>query len=130
MAFQIRPKHLTEDNLFILIEGDNNQWHSAFEWQKKEFTKLLQYGTMKSMGGLYSPTYETSKVIKINGFRYIFVIFNHWNPCFLVNLDTKKIREVKYYEISKSEFHVHDCLNSILNMSNDDISKYNEGRSN
>ena len=33
-------------------------------------------------------------------------------------------------EISKSEFHVHDCLNSILNMSNDDISKYNEGRSN
>tara|TARA_Y100000590_G_scaffold267852_1_gene300791 strand:+ start:10248 stop:10646 length:399 start_codon:yes stop_codon:yes gene_type:complete len=128
MAFQIREKHMTKDNLVIFIEGDNNQWHSAFEWQKKEFNKVLKYGTMKSMGGLYSPIYETSNIIMKNGYRYQFVIFNHWNPCFLVNLDTKKIREVKYYEISKSKFHVHDSLNNILNISNEDISKYNESR--
>jgi hypothetical protein len=58
---------------------------------------------MKSMGA--PNDVEISKEFEKNGFKYKFVIFNDWNPCFMINLTTKKIREVKYLEMKKERFN-------------------------
>ena len=101
----IRKKDITSKNLVVYIEGDKKSmpWYLALDWQREEFMKALQWGTMKSMGA--PNDYEISKEFEKNGFKYKFVIFNDWNPCFLINLTTKKIREVKYLEMKKERFN-------------------------
>jgi len=131
MSFtSISDKDFSDDGLIVLIEGDNPQkpWFNALKWQRDEFTKALQYGSMKSM--CFPGNYEISKVFEKDGFKYRFVIFNDWNPCFMINLTTKKIREVKYIEINKTKFGFFEdeYFLSNVGLSRDDIYKYNEGR--
>ena len=106
MSFQgIKKSDITPQNLVVYIEGDTKDkpWYIALDWQRKEFMKALQWGTMKSMGA--PNDVEISKEFEKNGFKYKFVIFNDWNPCFMINLTTKKIREVKYLEMKKERFN-------------------------
>ena len=75
--------------MIVYVEGDTKDkpWYIALDWQRKEFMKALQWGTMKSMGA--PNDVQISKEFEKNGFKYKFVIFNDWNPCFMINLTTK-----------------------------------------
>jgi hypothetical protein len=88
------------NGLLILIEGDNNDWYSALDWQVNEFIKEMKFGTMKSMGHP-NPRIET-KPFRKNSYRYQFIILNDWGPCYLKNIDTDKEREIKYLELQPS----------------------------
>ena len=86
----------------VLVEGDKDEWYRAFEWQKKEFIKAMDFGTMKSM--CYPNPITKSKPFKCeeNGFNYRFIIIDDWGPVFMENMDTKKKREIKYIQLNKS----------------------------
>jgi hypothetical protein len=88
------------EGLLILIEGDNNNWYNARDWQAKEFIEAMKFGTMKSMGHP-NPRTETD-IFKIGRFKYQFIILNDWGPCYLKNIDTGKEREIKYLELQSS----------------------------
>ena len=131
MSFtSISSKDFSKDGLIVLIEGNNpdKPWFNALPWQRDEFSKALQWGSMKSM--CYPNEYSVSKPFEKDGFKYRFVIFDDWNPCFMINLTTKKIREVKYIKINKSKFKLFDTDEFLSNvgLSKDDIYRYNEGR--
>jgi len=85
----------------ILVEGDElNKWFSALPWQQEKFMEVMEFGTMKSMGR-HNPI--TLTVPFTNGdFQYQFKIINDWNPCYLINLTTKKEREIKYIKLCLS----------------------------
>ena len=105
MSFRaIQFKDISKDNMIVLIEGDcaDIPWYNAKKWQRDKFTEALQWGTMKSMGR--PNPYELSPVFSQDGFRYRFIIYDDWNPCFLVNLTTSTIREVKYFSLQKERF--------------------------
>ena len=109
MSFRsIQFKDINRDNMIVLIEGDciDLPWYNAKKWQRDKFTEALQWGTMKSMGR--PNPYELSPVFSQEGFRYRFVIYDDWNPCFLVNLTTGRIREVKYFSLRKERFQFYD----------------------
>ena len=109
MSFKaILQSDISTDGMIVLIEGDcpDIPWYNAKKWQRDEFTKALQWGTMKSMGR--PDPYELSPVFAQDGFRYRFVIYDAWNPCFLVNITTGTIREVKYFNLQKERFQFFD----------------------
>ena len=90
-----------QDGYTVFVESDQpKKWWLALEWQKKEFLKAMKFGTMKTMS--YPNPHTTSTPFKKNGFNYRFIIKNDWGPVFLENLDSKKIREMKYIELKKS----------------------------
>ena len=100
----IKSRDINRDNMIVLIEGDcaDIPWYNAKKWQRDKFTEALQWGTMKSMGR--PNPYELSPVFSQDGFRYRFIIYDDWNPCFLLNLTTSTIREVKYFSLQKERF--------------------------
>ena len=109
MSFRsIQFKDINRDNMIVLIEGDciDLPWYNAKKWQRDKFTEALQWGTMKSMGR--PNPYELSPVFAHDGFRYRFIIYDDWNPCFMVNLTTGRIREVKYFSLQRERFQFFD----------------------
>ena len=109
MSFRsIQFKDINKDEMIVLIEGDcvDLPWYNAKKWQRDKFTEALQWGTMKSMGR--PNPYELSPVFAHDGFRYRFIIYDDWNPCFMVNLTTGRIREVKYFSLRKERFQFFD----------------------
>ena len=109
MSFRsIQFKDINKDGMIVLIEGDcaDLPWYNAKKWQRDKFTEALQWGTMKSMGR--PNPYELSPVFAHDGFRYRFIIYDDWNPCFMVNLTTGRIREVKYFSLRKERFQFFD----------------------
>lgn len=97
------------NGLLILVEGDISErskdaktiWHTAFEWQAREFIKAMEFGTMKSMG-IPNPLIY-SNTFKNNGFSYRFNIHDDWNPVYIENLTTGKKRRIQYFYIGKNE---------------------------
>jgi len=109
MSFRsIQFKDINRDNMIVLIEGDciDLPWYNAKKWQRDKFTEALQWGTMKSMGR--PNPYELSPVFSHDGFMYRFIIYDDWNPCFMVNLTTGRIREVKYFSLQRERFQFFD----------------------
>ena len=109
MSFRsIQYRDMNKDSMIILIEGDcvDIPWYNAKKWQRDKFTEALQWGTMKSMGR--PNPYELSPVFSHEGFRYRFIIYDDWNPCFIVNLTTGRIREVKYFSLRNERFQFFD----------------------
>ena len=93
----------------ILVEGDKtngDEWFVAKEWQKKEFMKAMEFGTMKSMGRPHPITKSTPFKCIENGFNYRFIIYNDWEPVYIENMDTKKQREIKFIELSLSNSNI------------------------
>lgn len=87
--------------MLVLVEGDRKDtWYLAQDWQHKEFIKAMEFGTMKSMGAPNPQTF-TEKFTK-NSFTYRFEIINDWGPVYLINLNTNKKRQVRYYNIPKT----------------------------
>ena len=87
----------------VFVEADEKKINGG--WQKigrqPAFLEAIQFGTMKSMGGLYSEVEEITKEFKHNGFNYHFIIKNHWGPCYIKNLTTGKTRELQYFHLKK-----------------------------
>jgi hypothetical protein len=126
----INESNLSKDNHVILIEGDDpnsKTWFMAKRWQREGFSEALRYNTMKTMG--YPNDYEISESFKdpLNKFSYRFIIFNDWTPCFMVNTDTKKIREVKYFPTDKSGFTHYNAFNE-LGITPDCVDAFNLSR--
>ena len=96
-----KQKNVYPSGYLVFVEGDKEEWFQAFEWQKKEFIKAMEFGTMKTM--CYPNPITKSKTFKCkeNGFNYRFIIINDWGPVFMENMDTKKKREIKYVELNK-----------------------------
>lgn len=91
--------------LLVWVEGDKkDEWFYALDWQFKEFVKVMKFGTMKSM--CYPNPLEKTEPFKHGLYEYRFHIYNDWNPCFIENMTTKKVREIKYFELGKSK---SDC---------------------
>ena len=91
------------DGLLILVEGDKkNEWFNAKIWQAEEFIKAMKFGTMKSM--CYPNPYVQTKIFNSpNNCQYRFHIYNDWGPVYIENINTKKKREIKYFEIFRSK---------------------------
>ena len=93
--------------LIVWIEGDKkNEWYTAYDWQYKQFLNAIQFGTMKSMG--YPNPLVKTKPFKNGIYMYRFHIHNDWNPCYIENMTTKKIREIKYFELGISAHSYSD----------------------
>ena len=90
------------DGLLVMVEADKkNEWFNATDWQKREFIKVMEFGTMKSM--CYpNPHVETEVFTAPNKGQYKFHIYNDWGPVYIENIHTKKKREVKYFELFKT----------------------------
>lgn len=96
--------------LLVWIKGDKEyQWYTALDWQYKHFVEEIRFGTMKSMGHP-TPLVKTEPFTH-GEFEYRFHIHNDWNPCFIENMTTKKIREIKYFELG---INAHDYYNQSL----------------
>jgi len=124
----INESDLSKDDHIILIEGDDpnsKTWFMAKKQQRDEFSKALRYNTMKTMG--YPNDYEISVPFANNGFTYRFIILNDWSPCFMINMDTKKIREVKYFPMNKSGFTYYNAFNE-LGITPECVDEYNLSR--
>ena len=94
-----------QNGIKVFVEGDNNNWWDAKDWQKREFIKAMEFGKMKSMGAP-NPLTETEQFkCSENGFTYRFIIINDWGPVYIENMDTKKKREIKYIDLSKSQIN-------------------------
>ena len=88
--------------LLVWIEGDNkNEWFYALDWQFNEFVKVMKFGTMKSM--CYPNPLEKTEPFIHGQYKYRFHIHNDWNPCFIENMTTKKVREIKYFELGNEK---------------------------
>jgi hypothetical protein len=86
------------DGLIILVKGDiKDEWHTAYDWQSREFIKAMEFGTMKSMC-FPNPRTET-KPFTHRGIQYKFIIINDWGPCYIKNMQSGREREVKYFEL-------------------------------
>ena len=86
------------DGLIVLIKGDNkDEWHTAYDWQTREFIKAMEFGTMKSMG-IPNPRTET-KPFSHRGITYRFIIIDDWGPCYIKNMQSGREREIKYFEL-------------------------------
>jgi len=91
----------TSGNL-IIVEGNNpDEWLPALPWQGENFIKAINLGSMKSMG-IPNPITLTEPFT--NGdFQYQFKIINDWNPCYIINMTTGKVREIKYLPLFKTK---------------------------
>ena len=109
-------KSLTFSNGYLIfVEGDNPnglEWWLAKDWQKQEFMKAIQFGTMKSMGQPHPVTKSEPFRCMDNGFTYRFIILNDWEPVYLENMDTKKQREIKYIDLTKTGVSNLSMINS------------------
>ena len=89
------------EGILIFIESDEKGiWWQAKKWQADTFISFMRFGTMKSMG-MPNP-HVVSNVFKEDGFKYRIHVHNDWGPCYLENVNTKKKREIKYYELYKN----------------------------
>jgi hypothetical protein len=94
--------NIVTDGIIVYVEGDiKGQWFAAKGWQKNKFFEVMEFGTMKSMG-IPNPHLETNIFIAPNHRHYKFHIYNDWGPVYIENIDTNKKREVKYFELYKS----------------------------
>ena len=86
----------------IIVEGNKpGEWFSALSWQQDKFMEVMKFGTMKSMG-IPNPITLTEPFT--NGdFQYQFKIINDWKPCYLINMTTRKEREIKYIKLCLSD---------------------------
>jgi hypothetical protein len=89
----------------IFVEGDETgEWFSALQWQQEKFMEVMKFGTMKSM---CMPNPITLTEPFTNGdFQYQFKIINDWKPCYLINMTTRKEREIKYIKLCLSNTDV------------------------
>lgn len=85
----------------VFVEDDKDGWWKALDWQKEEFIKAMDFGTMKTM--CYPNPVTKTEEFKKNGFTYRFIIINDSSPVFLQNMDTKKVREVIYVSLHKTD---------------------------
>jgi len=109
-------KSLTFSNGYLIfVEGDKPggiEWWLATDWQKQEFMKAMEIGTMKSMGRPHPVTKTDPFKCMENGFTYRFIILNDWEPVYLENMDTKKQREIKYIDLNKTGVSNLSIVNS------------------
>ena len=99
--------NIATDGIIVFVEADkNHEWFVAKDWQKKKFFEIMEFGTMKSMGAP-NPYVETKVFTAPNGGNYKFHIHNDWGPVYIENIHTKKKREIKYFELYKS----NNCSN-------------------
>lgn len=90
------------DGILILIEGDlpdKTEWYEAHQWQAEHFIQAMRFGTMKSMG--YPTPKEKTHPFSYGVYKYQFIIYNDWGPCYIHNMTTGKQREVQYFEIGR-----------------------------
>jgi hypothetical protein len=91
------------EGLIVLIEGDKKgEWFTAYQWQFREFIKVMGFGTMKSM--CYPTPIEHTPEFEKNGMIYRFIIENDWGPCFIENKSTGRIRKIQYFELGENTF--------------------------
>ena len=90
------------DGVLVFVEADKKgQWFSAKDWQRKKFFEVMKFGTIKSM--CYPNPYVESEVFEApNKNKYKLHIYNDWGPVYIENIFTKKKREIKYFELYKS----------------------------
>ena len=101
--------------MLLLVEGDRKDtWYLAQDWQHEEFIKAMEFGTMKTMGAPNPQTF-TEKFTK-NSFNYRFEILNDWGPVYLINLDTNKKRQIKYFNINKNDYNIKTNKTKITKM--------------
>ena len=92
--------------IIVLVESNNEkEWWLAKDWQAQEFIKTMEFGTMKSMG--HPNPITISNTFIHEGHRYHFIIENDWGPCSIKNLDTGKIRKIKYFELDDQQIPVN-----------------------
>jgi len=86
----------------IIVEGNkSDEWNDALPWQEEKFMEAMDFGSMKSMG-IPNPITLTEPFT--NGdFQYQFKIINDWNPCYIINMTTGKVREIKYLPLFKTK---------------------------
>ena len=96
--------HLTLSNgILIFIEGNKKngeEWHTAYKWQSDKFIEMMEFGTMKSMGAPNPLT--LTEPFTHRGTNYRFRIIDDWGPCYIENMTTHKIREIKYFHLESS----------------------------
>jgi hypothetical protein len=98
-------KFIATDGILVFVEGDKKEeWFNATEWQKNKFFEVMEFGTMKSMG-IPNPHVETPVFIAPNKGHYKFHIYDDWGPVYIENIHTKKKREVRYFQLYKSNTH-------------------------
>ena len=91
------------NGFLVLVEADQKgKWWTALDWQADEFLKAQRFGEMKSMGGCVQPT-EITKPFHKNGCKYCFIIEDGREPCFIKNITTGKVREIKYLHLYSNE---------------------------
>ena len=85
----------------IIVEGNkSDEWNDALPWQSEKFMEVMKFGSMKSMG---MPNPITLTEPFTNGdYQYQFKIINDWNPCYIINMNTGKVREIKYLPLFKT----------------------------
>ena len=91
------------DGIVVFVEANNSgEWFMAKDWQKEKFIEIMEFGTMKTMG--YPNPYTESQIfIAPNKYEYKFHIYNDWGPVYIENINTKKKREIKYFELFKND---------------------------
>ena len=93
--------------LLVWIQGDiKGEWYIALDWQYKHFVRAMKFGTMKSMG--YPNPLVKTMPFTHGPYKYRFHIHDDWNPCFIENMTTKKVREIKYFELGISAHDYHN----------------------
>lgn len=102
-----------QSGILVFVEGNKkDEWFAAKEWQKNEFFKVMEFGTMKSMG-IPNPHVETSVFTAPNKGEYKFHIYDDWGPVYIENIHTKKKREVKYFQLYKTHEDIEYKLSNI-----------------
>lgn len=89
------------EGLIVLVESDTKgEWWVAQDWQSSRFIKAMNFGSMKSMGGVSIPS-EKSESFTYNSFSYHFILEfeNGGPPCYIVNENTGKKRRILYYDL-------------------------------
>lgn len=87
------------DGFVVFVESDKpGEWWLAKSWQKREFMRVMKFGTMKSMGGCVQPD-EITEPFKEGQYKYRFIIQNEWGPVTLENVTTGKKRQINYHHL-------------------------------
>ena len=101
------PSAITiSEGMIVLVESDKKgEWWVAQHWQSKRFIKVMEFGSMKTMGGCPIPSEKTNS-FAYNGFTYHFILEfeNGGPPCYIVNESTGKKREIKYFDLNSRQF--------------------------
>ena len=89
------------NGVIVFVEGNNDDWYYAQNWQKIKFFEFMKFGTQKSMA--MPNKHVVSDKFKYNDYEYCFHVYDDWGPVYLENITTGRKREIKYLELYKSD---------------------------